>query len=188
MRSPGIVGMRVARAATRHIIKGEPMTRGKTRSRRKTAQTAHAGETPDTRVRTDDDPAPKRGTSRREPVQGREPVEAVGANGPHGAGRSTEDGLDDERATGQVAGLTEDVLDLRQEMLEDTARGTGRKEGPARDPTGNETENGPQVDPADPNLSAVMAEAGAQEDQASLGMGDDAEDDRMRLEDPEKLS
>lgn len=51
------------------------------------------------------------------------------------------------------------------------------------DPTGNEVENGPQVDPSDPNLSATLAETGAQEDRDSLGMRDE---DAMRLEDPEK--
>lgn len=128
------------------------MTRGKTRSRRKTDAAA------------------------LDPVQMVRAADAPDADG----------GLDDERATGQAAGLSEDVLESRQELLEDAARGIRQKEGPARDPTGNEIENGPQVDPTDPNLSAVMAEAGAQEDQASLGMQEN--DGRMQLEDPEKTS
>lgn len=136
------------------------MTRGKTRSRSKTMQ-AH-GKT-----------------------------EAV-RPGPFVAGGRDEEGRgeEDDHATGQLAGLSEDVLELRQDVMEDAARGigreNGRESGRAHDPTGNEIENGPQVAPADPNLSAVMAEAGAQEDQASLGMPED--DDRLQLDDPEKVS
>jgi hypothetical protein len=40
------------------------------------------------------------------------------------------------------------------------------------DPTGNEVENGPEVDPNDPNLSATLAEAGAEERKDALGMTD----------------
>ncbi len=132
------------------------MTRGKTRSRSKTAR-----------------------------KQENAPPGMAHAMTNAGADAYTE-AQDDEHATGREAGMREDILDLRQEVLEDAARGIRRKEGPARDPT-HEIENGPQVDPADPNLSAVMAEAGAQEDQASLGMRDD-DDGRMRLEDPERAS
>ncbi len=148
-----------------HISKGDPMTRGKTRTRSKT-------------------------------MQARGKTEAVGPETRGGSYEEESRGEDDDRATGEMAGLSEDVLDLRQDVMEDAARGIGREgrenaerereSGPARDPTGNEVENGPQVDPADPNLSAVMAEAGAQEDQASLGMAGD--DERMQLDDPERLS
>jgi hypothetical protein len=40
------------------------------------------------------------------------------------------------------------------------------------DPAGNEVENGPEVDPNDPNLSATLAEAGAEERKDALGMTD----------------
>lgn len=51
------------------------------------------------------------------------------------------------------------------------------------DPTGNEVENGPDVDPNDPNLSATLAEAGAEERKDEMGMTDIEE----FLDDPEKL-
>lgn len=54
------------------------------------------------------------------------------------------------------------------------------------DPTGSEWENGPGVDVDDPNLSQVMAEAGAEERREDLGRLDETgESDRLRLDDPE---
>jgi hypothetical protein len=56
------------------------------------------------------------------------------------------------------------------------------------DPTGAEWENGPGVDVDDPNLSQVMAEAGAEERREDLGELDETTGrDRLRLDDPEGL-
>lgn len=56
------------------------------------------------------------------------------------------------------------------------------------DPTGSEWENGPGVDVDDPNLSQVMAEAGAEERREDLGELDEATGrDRLRLDNPERL-
>lgn len=56
------------------------------------------------------------------------------------------------------------------------------------DPTGSEWENGPGVDVDDPNLSQVMAEAGAEERREDLGELDEVTGrDRLRLDDPEGL-
>lgn len=66
---------------------------------------------------------------------------------------------------------------LKGRALWETANETG-------DPTGNEVENGPEVDPNDPNLSATLAEAGAEERKDDLGMTD-IED---FLDDPESMS
>ena len=51
------------------------------------------------------------------------------------------------------------------------------------DRAGNEVENGPGVDIEDPNLSATMAEAGAEDRKDELGMRDE---DEMKLDDPEQ--
>ena len=50
------------------------------------------------------------------------------------------------------------------------------------DRSGNEVENGPDIDPDDPNLSEAAAEAGAQNRKSELGLEDE---DEMRLGNPD---
>ena len=65
---------------------------------------------------------------------------------------------------------------LKGRAVWETANETG-------DPTGNEVENGPDVDPNDPNLSATFAEAGASEQSGARGLQAGEE---FALDDPEK--
>ncbi len=82
---------------------------------------------------------------------------------------------------------TQRVLRAEEEMdpaLSGREPDADRNDSPdPMDPTGNEVENGPEVDPSDPNLSAALAETGAQEDRASLGK---REEGMMELDDPEE--
>ena len=74
--------------------------------------------------------------------------------------------------------------EVREESFEESATGMNKRDKRLPiDHAGNEVENGPAVDPDDPNLSEVMTEAGAQEDRASLGMRGE---DEMMLDDPEE--
>jgi hypothetical protein len=79
-----------------------------------------------------------------------------------------------------AAPVDPDVRDDVQERLK--GRAVWESANETGDPTGNEVENGPEVDPNDPNLSATFAEAGAEERQDSIGMLDAEE---FALDDPE---
>ena len=80
-----------------------------------------------------------------------------------------------------AAPLDPDVRDDVQGRLQGRARWESANE--TGDPTGNEVENGPEVDPNDPNLSATFAEGGAeQHDDATQAMRDKEE---FSLDDPE---
>jgi hypothetical protein len=85
------------------------------------------------------------------------------------------DAYDSESA----APLTRAYRDEVEERLSDRARWQTGNE--TDDPAGNETENGPDVDPNDPNLSAALTEAGAEDRKDELGMTDIEE----FLDDPE---
>src|SRR6187402_3244919 len=74
--------------------------------------------------------------------------------------------------------------EVRQENFEDsTTIADRRNKRQPIDHAGNEVENGPEIDPDDPNLSEIMTEAGAQEDRGIFGMRDE---DEMVLGDPEE--
>ena len=81
-----------------------------------------------------------------------------------------------------AAPLDPDVRDDVQGRLKGRATWEGANE--TGDPTGNEVENGPDVDPNDPNLSATFAEAGAEDRKETMGMLDEEEE---FLDDPEKM-
>ena len=80
-----------------------------------------------------------------------------------------------------------DAEDLEEKMdaLAEHPENVGLNDAPRqRGTAGEELENGPDVDSEDPNLSAMMAEAGAEDRLNGLGMRDENE---MRLEDPDRV-
>ena len=142
----------------------------------------------------DDDGITKRKTKPQKDVRSSEEGEGAqdqaseegGSSDEEDSGDNADLGLndDDEPSAGaysseSAAPLTRAYRDEVEERLAGRARWeTGNETG---DPTGNEVENGPDVDPNDPNLSATFAEAGAEERKASLGM----RDEEKFLDDPE---
>ena len=102
------------------------------------------------------------------------------------SGDNQEVGLNDEEEPSEegyesesAAPLTKAYRDEVEERLSNRARWPSGNE--TDDPAGNETENGPDVDPNDPNLSATLTEAGVDERKDELGMTDIEE----FLDDPE---
>src|SRR5215217_3671052 len=85
-------------------------------------------------------------------------------------------GLDAEGDPSPSAYVSESSAPLsaddRRESRELSGRAQWANANETGDPTGNEVENGPDVDPNDPNLSATLAEAGAEERKNELGMTD----------------
>ena len=96
-------------------------------------------------------------------------------------------GLNTEEEPSPTAYESETAAPMREDTREEAQ---GRLKGRAvwesanetGDPTGNEVENGPEVDPNDPNLSATFAEAGAEERKDAMGMHGS---DEFLLDDPE---
>ncbi len=81
-----------------------------------------------------------------------------------------------------------DELDQRLDALAEHPENVDKNAAPDPKDPGDEIENGPDVDPEDPNLSAVMAEAGAEDRKDELGMKDEQEkflDDPDTMEDAE---
>lgn len=86
-------------------------------------------------------------------------------------------GLDADGDPSPDAYESESAAPLREQDAEDVRERLGGRAqwdsaNETGDPTGNEVENGPEVDPNDPNLSATLAEAGAEERKDALGMTD----------------
>ena len=73
-----------------------------------------------------------------------------------------------------------DEKSIERELPEvDPPSGAVKPNDMTKDKIGNETENGPDVDPDDPNLSASITEARAENRKRELGMKDE---DEMRLD------
>jgi hypothetical protein len=97
-------------------------------------------------------------------------------------------GLSAEEEPSPTAYESETAAPMREDTREEVQ---GRLKGRAvwesanenGDPTGNEVENGPDVDPNDPNLSATFAEAGAEDRKQAMGM----RDTEPFLDDPEQM-
>jgi hypothetical protein len=128
--------------------------------------------------------SPKVKKPRKTPAEGEtKTVEPTVARSlPSGAGVSS------QRVLGRGLAAKK-VIDERRAVLDDAdmernGNGNGNGHRPAIDPTGNEVENGPEVDPSDPNLSAALVDADGGDMNEALGLRGE---DTMELDDPEEM-